>query len=113
MGCPEADLLFLTLAENTKCTNTLKLYATISATLQEKKNCLEYKMRDQKAILLRTREPIHYKPVESVGLSVATLWSDERPDTVILPKEEPLIINWSSLKDKQVTGSVCILQTGD
>jgi len=34
MGCPEANLLFLTLAENTKCTNTLKLYATISATLQ-------------------------------------------------------------------------------
>ena len=50
-------------------------------------------MHDQKAILLSTKEPIHYKPVESVGLRVATLWSDERPDTVILPKDEPLIIN--------------------
>jgi hypothetical protein len=70
-------------------------------------------MHDQNPNLLRTTEPIHYKPVESVGLSVATLWSDERPDIVILPREEPLIINWSSLKDKQVTGSVCILQRGD
>lgn len=50
------------------------------------------------------------KPVESVDLSVATRWSDEIPETVMLPREEPLSIKWSSLKHKHLTGPACILQ---
>lgn len=48
-------------------------------------------------------------PVRSVDLNLATRSSDERPDIVMLPREEPLNINCSSLKAKHVTGHECIL----
>lgn len=49
--------------------------------------------------------------MRSFGLNVATRSSDERPDIVMLPSEELLKINCSPLKDKQVTGAECILQS--
>lgn len=50
------------------------------------------------------------QPAEPEVLNVAICWSDERSDIVRLPREEPLTINWSSLKDKHVTDPECILK---
>jgi len=49
-------------------------------------------------------------PLASLDLSVATCWTEDGSDIVILPEVEPLTINRSSFKHKHVIGTWCILQ---